>query len=104
MGNNLVRGVRHQHAGGEWGESPFEPQLAFELVDQLGGQHVLDVVGRAVHVVGGNVGVLDEDLGCAVRKALKISRTACRDFALGFTWRACAEQFLGNLHPFELGD
>jgi glycosyltransferase involved in cell wall biosynthesis len=58
-----------------------------------------------IDVVNGHrIGVLDEDLGCAVRKALKISRTACRDFALGFTWRACAEQFLANLHPFELGD
>jgi len=58
-----------------------------------------------IDVVNGHrIGVLDEDLGCAVRKALKISRIACRDFALGFTWRACAEQFLGNLPPIARGD
>ena len=55
-----------------------------------------------IDVVNGHrIGALDEDLGTAVRRALKISRQDCRDFALDFTWRACAEQFLGNLHPIE---
>ena len=55
-------------------------------------------------VVGGtDIAVLDEDLGKAALAALKISRTACRDFAERHTWRVCSEQFLSNLHPFPSG-
>lgn len=54
----------------------------------------LDVIG------GSQVGVLGEDLGAAALKALDIPPEACRDYALGFTWAACAQQFLGNLRPF----
>jgi glycosyltransferase involved in cell wall biosynthesis len=50
-----------------------------------------DVIGSA------SVGVLDEDLLAACRKALAISREACRAFALTRSWRACTEQFLSNL-------
>ncbi len=45
-------------------------------------------------------GALDEDLSKAVARASGLSRQDCREHALRFSWTACAEQFLGNLHPF----
>lgn len=54
-----------------------------------------DVIGDAP------VGVLDDDLGAAARRALTIPPEACRAFALERSWRASAEQFLGNLAPFD---
>jgi len=42
-------------------------------------------------------GVLDWDLREAALGALDIDPTLCRDHALAFTWRASAQQFLGNL-------
>ncbi len=53
----------------------------------------LDVIGDAP------VGVLDADLRAACLNALTIDRAACRAFAERFSWRACTEQFLGNLVP-----
>lgn len=53
----------------------------------------LDVVG------GTEVAVLDEDLRSAVLRALEIPREACRRFAEGFSWQACADQFIGHLRP-----
>ncbi len=53
----------------------------------------LDVVGDS------GVGVLDEDLGAAVRKALQISPDQCRRYAQRFGWPAVTQQFLGNLQP-----
>jgi glycosyltransferase involved in cell wall biosynthesis len=53
----------------------------------------LDVIG------GSGCGVLDPDLGRAAAQALEIPRARCREYALKFTWRRCAEQFLHNLHP-----
>ena len=53
----------------------------------------LDVIGTAP------VGVLDEDLRTAALRALDISRQACRAFALQFSWRRSAEDFLANLVP-----
>jgi glycosyltransferase involved in cell wall biosynthesis len=55
----------------------------------------LDVIG------GSGCGVLDQDLARASVRALEISRTRCRAYALEFSWRRCAEQFLHNLHPVE---
>jgi len=49
---------------------------------------------------GADVGVLDEDLGRAVRGALEIPADRCREFALRHSWRASSEQFLANLRPF----
>lgn len=49
---------------------------------------------------GADVGVLDEDLGRAVRAALDIPADRCREFALRHSWRASSEQFLANLRPF----
>ena len=46
------------------------------------------------------VGCLDEDLGKAARTALEKDPAACRAYAEGYSWRACAELFFGNLAPF----
>ncbi|MEX0808296.1 MAG: glycosyltransferase family 1 protein [Dongiaceae bacterium] len=51
-------------------------------------------------IAGTGVGVLDEDLAKAARTALALSPARCREFALGFSWRRTAEQFLGYLAPF----
>jgi glycosyltransferase involved in cell wall biosynthesis len=56
-------------------------------------QGPLDVIGDS------EVGVLDEDLGSAVLRALKIAPERCRDFALNYSWTAAAQQFLSNVHP-----
>ncbi|HSK41678.1 MAG TPA: glycosyltransferase family 1 protein [Arenibaculum sp.] len=48
---------------------------------------------------GTGTGCLDEDLGRAVACALGIPPGPCREHALRFSWRASAEQFLGNLRP-----
>lgn len=50
-------------------------------------------------VDGSGAGCLDDDLAAAARAALAIPRERCRDYALGFSWRRCAEQFLANLQP-----
>lgn len=51
-------------------------------------------------VIGGHgVGILDEDLGFAALQALAIPPERCRAHAIKHSWTACAEQFLGNLHP-----
>jgi glycosyltransferase involved in cell wall biosynthesis len=55
----------------------------------------LDVVN------GAGVGFLEEDLASAARHALTISPEACRRYALQFSWHRSAEQFLGNLQPFD---
>jgi glycosyltransferase involved in cell wall biosynthesis len=52
-----------------------------------------DVIGDAP------VGALDTDLGLACRRALGISRAACRAHALDFSWTRGATQFLANLTP-----
>lgn len=54
----------------------------------------LDVVN------GSGTGVLDTDLKRAVEGALTIPAEKCRDYALGYSWRRSAEQFLSNLRPF----
>ncbi|MEI8393541.1 MAG: glycosyltransferase family 1 protein [Rhodospirillaceae bacterium] len=55
----------------------------------------LDILGYAEAV-----SCLDENLGRAVQNALTCSPEACREFALKYSWRASAEQFLANLQPF----
>ncbi len=42
------------------------------------------------------IGVLDSDLRVACLGALKVSRAACRDFALTRSWQVSARQFLGH--------
>ena len=46
------------------------------------------------------LGCLDWDLAKAARAALDKRPADCRAFAENFSWRACAEMFLGNLQPF----
>jgi glycosyltransferase involved in cell wall biosynthesis len=55
----------------------------------------LDVLGES------GCGVLDPDLAQAAERALEIPRARCREYALAFTWRRCAEQFMRNLHPVD---
>ena len=57
----------------------------------------LDVIGDAP------VGVLSEDLGAAARAAAALPAPACRDYAMGFSWQACAHQFIANLSPLDAG-
>jgi glycosyltransferase involved in cell wall biosynthesis len=47
------------------------------------------------------VGALDEDLRSACLRALKVSRDACRDFALERSWENSARQFIGNLSALQ---
>lgn len=44
------------------------------------------------------VGVLDDDLTAACRRALTIDRQACRDFASRHSWHACTQRFRALLH------
>jgi glycosyltransferase involved in cell wall biosynthesis len=53
----------------------------------------LDVIGER----GG--GVLQEDLGTAVRAALSLDRATCADIGRGYDWSVCTGQFLAGLAP-----
>jgi len=52
-----------------------------------------DVLANAT----GKIGAVDTDLGRAALQALTADRTACRAHAERYSWRACAETFLGHL-------
>ena len=52
-------------------------------------------------VTNPDVGVLDEDLASAARRALSLPAQRCREHALGYSWSESARQFLGNLRPFK---
>lgn len=49
-------------------------------------------------IIDGVSGALDEDLGKAVQRALKVKPKAARDRALQFTWGETARQFVQHLH------
>ncbi len=51
-------------------------------------------------VDGSGAGVLDEDLAGATERALNIDPDRCRAHALTYSWDACIDQFLGNIHIF----
>lgn len=53
----------------------------------------LDVIGDRP------VGVLDEDLSAAVRRALLIDRAACVAEGRRYDWSACTAQFVAGLQP-----
>lgn len=57
-----------------------------------------DVIG--VHPVG----VLSEDLRAACLGALKVSREACRAFALQYSWENSARQFIGHVRKVATAD
>jgi glycosyltransferase involved in cell wall biosynthesis len=55
----------------------------------------LDVIGDAP------VGCLDADLGKAIDVALTKDPVLCRKHAEAFSWAACTQQFLDNVHVFD---
>ena len=55
------------------------------------------VTGPRDVICGNPIGVLHDDLETACMEALKVSRAACRDFALTRSWDTSARQFLGHL-------
>jgi glycosyltransferase involved in cell wall biosynthesis len=61
------------------------------------------VAGPQDVVAGNPIGVLDEDLRAACLGALRISRGACRNFALGRSWEKSARQFIGHLKEVVVG-
>jgi glycosyltransferase involved in cell wall biosynthesis len=51
-------------------------------------------------VIGSNgPGVLDPDLGVAIRRALLLDRAACARFGQQFSWERCTAQFVSGLCP-----
>jgi hypothetical protein len=46
---------------------------------------------------------LHEDLGVACVEALRLSRDACRKFALNYSWENSARQFLGHVDKVAAG-
>jgi len=55
-------------------------------------------------VVGSNpIGVLHDDLREACIGALRISKDACRAFALTHSWENSARQFIGHLSQVVIG-
>jgi glycosyltransferase involved in cell wall biosynthesis len=57
------------------------------------------VTGPIDVVNPGVTGVLDEDLGAAVRGALELDPSRCRAWACEHTWEAATRQFLAQLAP-----
>lgn len=57
----------------------------------------LDVIGDS------GVGVLDEDLASAARRALGTPKNVCRTHAETYSWTECAKLFAGYLAPFQIG-
>jgi glycosyltransferase involved in cell wall biosynthesis len=48
-------------------------------------------------IVGPSAGVLSQDLEAAAREALKLDRARARAYALDFSWKHAAQQFIGNV-------
>ena len=61
------------------------------------------VTGPLDVVVKGVTGFLDEDLGRAAKAAVALSPQVCREHAMGYSWRACAVQFLSHVTPLPAG-
>ena len=49
------------------------------------------------------IGALNQDLCAACLAALKVSREACRNFALSHSWENSARQFIGHLQKVATG-
>jgi len=47
----------------------------------------------------GETGTLDEDLGYAVAASLRLSRAACRQYAMTRSWESCTDDFASALAP-----
>lgn len=50
-------------------------------------------------IPGSKAGAVDDDLHAACMEALRCDRDDVRAYAEGFSWRACAQQFIDNLEP-----
>jgi glycosyltransferase involved in cell wall biosynthesis len=61
------------------------------------------VTGPRDVVAGNPIGVLDEDLRAACLGALRLSREACRNFALSRSWEKSARQFIAHLEEAVVG-
>jgi len=61
------------------------------------------VTGPKDVVAGHPVGVLNDDLRVAALDALKVSRHACRAFALERSWENSARQFIGHVQKAATG-
>ena len=61
------------------------------------------VTGPIDVVDDGVTGALDENLGRAALRALKLSATACRERALRSSWNSCTREFEGNLTSVRTG-
>jgi glycosyltransferase involved in cell wall biosynthesis len=59
------------------------------------------VAGPLDIIDGTGAGALNDDLRQAIQTASTIPAARCREVALTYNWRRSAEQFLGNLIPFE---
>jgi len=55
------------------------------------------VQGPADIIGDSPVGAIDEDLKAGALRALQCDPKVCRTFALGFSWEACARQFVSHL-------
>ncbi len=55
------------------------------------------VTGPKDVIADNPIGALNEDLRLACLDALKMSRQACRDYALAHSWENSARQFIGNI-------
>lgn len=55
------------------------------------------VTGPKDVIKHGKVGYLCDDLKDAALKALSLNRASCRDYALHFSWKTCAHQFIMNI-------
>jgi glycosyltransferase involved in cell wall biosynthesis len=62
------------------------------------------VTGPSDVIADHPIGVLDEDLRVACLKALRLSRQACRSFALTRSWENSARQFIGHINKVLIGD
>jgi glycosyltransferase involved in cell wall biosynthesis len=61
------------------------------------------VTGPKDVVADNPIGVLNQDLRAACLGALKISREACRAFALQYSWENSARQFIGHVRKVAMG-
>ena len=50
-------------------------------------------------IPGTGAGAVSDDLKAACLEALTMDRARCREYAEGFSWRSCAEEFVRNLKP-----
>lgn len=57
------------------------------------------VAGPRDVIRDGVTGALDADLAAAARRALRLDRAVCREYALGCGWDVCSREFERNLAP-----